>query len=225
MPSTHHSRLTLRKEAKQCPTRRLHALFKAAAKASEEGRVRGRAVRRQFSGGDARPLRGERATPVYAVTGEDAIDADLASTPGGQEYPVVAPSRCEDVARTRVGFLGGTYDEAAYDEAAPDDRSDAPRCTCDDVAPVWKSTGLGLDLEREASRLAAAVQHKRAKSASHTGPARGIDTGAYRNDGGCDVLLTSDAPRGCDAMLTEDDPRRARRLVRVRSRSARRCAP
>ena len=36
-----------------------------------------------------------------------------------------------------------------------------------------------------------------------------IDTGAYRNDGGCDVLLTSDAPRGCDATLTEDDPRRA----------------
>ena len=36
-----------------------------------------------------------------------------------------------------------------------------------------------------------------------------IDTGAYRNDGGCDVLLTSDAPRGCDAILTEDDPRRA----------------
>ena len=36
-----------------------------------------------------------------------------------------------------------------------------------------------------------------------------IDTGAYRNEGGCDVLLTSDAPRGCDATLTEDDPRRA----------------
>ena len=36
-----------------------------------------------------------------------------------------------------------------------------------------------------------------------------IDTGAYRNDGGCDVLLTSDAPRGCDATLSADDPRRA----------------
>ena len=35
------------------------------------------------------------------------------------------------------------------------------------------------------------------------------DPGPYRNDGGCDVLLTSDAPRGCDATLPEDDPRRA----------------
>ena len=36
-----------------------------------------------------------------------------------------------------------------------------------------------------------------------------IDTGAYRNDGGCDILLTSDVPQGCGAALSADDPRRA----------------
>ena len=111
------------------------------------------------------------------MTGEDAIDADLASRLAAKNIRWLGRSGCEDVAGLRVGFLGGYLRRNAYDEEAPDDRSDAS---------PWRTLRRADDVEQMA-----------------------IDTGAYRNDGGCGVLLTSDAPRGCDATLTEDDPRRA----------------
>ena len=149
------------------------SLFKAVAKAQKKGEFAAALCVGNFLGetreapADAAPL------PVYVVTGEDAIDADLASRLAAKNVRWLGRSGCEEVAGLRVGFLGGTYDEASYDEEAPDDRSDAPHYTCDDVEAL------------------------------------AIDTGAYRNEGGCDVLLTNDLPRGCDATLTEDDPRRA----------------
>ena len=149
------------------------SLFKAVAKAQKKGEFAAALCVGNFLG-ETRDAPAESAPlPVYVVTGEDAIDADLASRLAAKNVRWLGRSGCEDVAGLRVGFLGGTYDEAAYDEAAPDDRSDGPHYTCDDCEQL------------------------------------AIDTGAYRNDGGCDVLLTSDAPRGCDATLTEDDPRRA----------------
>ena len=148
------------------------ALFKAVAKAQKKGEFAAALCVGNFLG-ETRDAPAESAPlPVYVVTGEDAIDADLASRLAAKNVRWLGRSGCEDVAGLRVGFLGGTYDEAAYDEEAPDDRSDAPHYTCDDVEQL------------------------------------AIDTGAYRNDGGCDVLLTSDAPRGCDATLSADDPRR-----------------
>ena len=66
------------------------------------------------------------------MTGEDAIDADLASRLAAKNMRWLGRSGCEDVAGCASGFWG-VYDEAAYDEAAPDDRSDGPHYTCDDV--------------------------------------------------------------------------------------------
>ena len=109
------------------------SLFKAVAKAQKKGEFAAALCVGNFLGetreapADAAPL------PVYVVTGEDAIDADLASRLAAKNIRWLGRSGCEDVAGLRVGFLGGTYDEAAYDEAAPDDRSDAPHYTCDDV--------------------------------------------------------------------------------------------
>ena len=109
------------------------ALFKAVAKAQKKGEFAAALCVGNFLGetreapADAAPL------PVYVVTGEDAIDADLASRLAAKNVRWLGRSGCEDVAGLRIGFLGGTYDEAAYDEAAPDDRSDAPHYTCDDV--------------------------------------------------------------------------------------------
>ena len=126
-------------------------------------------MRRQLFGGRG-PADG--ALPVYVVTGEDAIDADLRVALGG-EYTMARPERLRGGRGPARRVFRGTYDEAAYDEAAPDDWSDGPHYTCDDCEQL------------------------------------AIDTGAYRNDGGCDVLLTNDLPRGCDATLSADDPRRA----------------
>ena len=177
------------------------ALFKAVAKAQKKGEFAAALCVGNFLGetreapADATPL------PVYVVTGEDAIDADLASRLAAKNVRWLGRSGCEDVAGLRVGFLGGTYDETKYDEAAPDDRSDAPHYTCDDVSTVWKSPRhrAGDDSAQTRRKILISTQVEQLA----------IDTGAYRNDGGCDVLLTSDAPRGCDATLTEDDPRRA----------------
>ena len=148
------------------------ALFKAIAKAQKKGEFAAALCVGNFLG-ETRDAPAESAPlPVYVVTGEDAIDADLASRLASKNVRWLGRSGCEEVAGLRIGFLGGTYDEAAYNETAPDDQSDAPHYTCDDVEAL------------------------------------AIDTGAYRNEGGCDVLLTNDLPRGCDATLTEDDPRR-----------------
>ena len=149
------------------------SLFKAVAKAQKKGEFAAALCVGNFLG-ETRDAPAEPAPlPVYVVTGEDAIDADLASRLAAKNVRWLGRSGCEEVAGLRIGVLGGKYDEAAYNETAPDDRSDAPHYTCDDVEQL------------------------------------AIDTGAYRNDGGCDVLLTSDAPRGCDATLPADDPRRA----------------
>ena len=109
------------------------SLFKAVAKAQKKGEFAAALCVGNFLGetrdapADAAPL------PVYVVTGEDAIDADLASRLAAKNIRWLGRSGCEDVAGLRVGFLGGTYDETKYDEAAPDDRSDAAHYTCDDV--------------------------------------------------------------------------------------------
>ena len=108
-------------------------LFKALAKAQKKGEFAAALCVGNFLGetreapADAAPL------PVYVVTGEDAIDADLASRLAAKNIRWLGRSGCEEVAGLRVGFLGGTYAETKYDEEAPDDRSDAPHYTCDDV--------------------------------------------------------------------------------------------
>ena len=115
------------------------SLFKAVAKAQKKGEFAAALCVGNFLGetreapADAAPL------PVYVVTGEDAIDADLASRLAAKNIRWLGRSGCEEVAGLRVGFLGGTYDEAAYDEEAPDDRSDAPYYTCDDVEHCVKN--------------------------------------------------------------------------------------
>ena len=109
------------------------SLFKAVAKAQKKGEFAAALCVGNFLGetreapADAAPL------PVYVVTGEDAIDADLASRLAAKNIRWLGRSGCEEVAGLRIGFLGGTYDETKYDEAAPDDRSDDPHYTCDDV--------------------------------------------------------------------------------------------
>ena len=62
------------------------------------------------------------------MTGEDAIDANLASRLAAKNVRWLGRSGCEEVAGLRVGFLGGTYDEASYENEAPDDMSDALGC-------------------------------------------------------------------------------------------------
>ena len=109
------------------------SLFKAVAKAQKKGEFAAALCVGNFLG-ETRDAPAESAPlPVYVVTGEDAIDANLASRLAAKNIRWLGRSGCEEVAGLRVGFLGGTYDEAAYDEAAPDDRSDAPHYTCDDV--------------------------------------------------------------------------------------------
>ena len=109
------------------------ALFKAVAKAQKKGEFAAALCVGNFLGetreapADAAPL------PVYVVTGEDAIDADLASRLAAKNVRWLGRSGCEEVAGLRIGFLGGTYDEASYENEAPDDMSDAPYYTCDDV--------------------------------------------------------------------------------------------
>ena len=117
------------------------ALFKAIAKAQKKGEFAAALCVGNFLG-ETRDAPAEPAPlPVYVVTGEDAIDADLASRLAAKNIRWLGRSGCEDVAGLRVGFLGGTFDETKYDEEAPDDRSDAPYYTCDDVeSTVWKST-------------------------------------------------------------------------------------
>ena len=112
------------------------SLFKSVAKAQKKGEFAAALCVGNFLGetrdapADAAPL------PVYVVTGEDAIDADLASRLAAKNVRWLGRSGCEEVAGLRIGFLGGTFDEAAYDEEAPDDRSDAPHYTCDDVGDL-----------------------------------------------------------------------------------------
>ena len=119
------------------------ALFKAIAKAQKKGEFAAALCVGNFLG-ETRDAPAESAPlPVYVVTGEDAIDADLASRLAAKNVRWLGRSGCEDVAGLRVGFLGGMYDEAAYDKEAPDDRSDAPHYTCDDASTVWKSRCRG----------------------------------------------------------------------------------
>ena len=109
------------------------SLFKAVAKAQKKGEFAAALCVGNFLG-ETRDAPAESAPlPVYVVTGEDAIDADLASRLAAKNVRWLGRSGCEDVAGLRVGFLGGTHDETKYDEAAPDDRSDAPYYTCDDA--------------------------------------------------------------------------------------------
>ena len=101
------------------------ALFKAVAKAQKKGEFAAALCVGNFLG-ETREAPAESAPlPVYVVTGEDAIDADLASRLAAKNIRWLGRSGCEDVAGLRVGFLGGAYDETKYDEEAPDDRSDA----------------------------------------------------------------------------------------------------
>ena len=109
------------------------SLFKAVAKAQKKGEFAAALCVGNFLG-ETRDAPAESAPlPVYVVTGEDAIDADLASRLAAKNIRWLGRSGCEDVAGLRVGFLGGTYDEASYENEAPDDMSDAPHYTCDDV--------------------------------------------------------------------------------------------
>ena len=109
-------------------------LLKAIAKAQKKSNFEAVLCVGNFLG-ESRDAPAERAPlPVYVVTGEDAIDADLASRLAAKNVRWLGRSGCEEVAGLRVGFLGGTYDEASYENEAPDDMSDAPYYTCDDVA-------------------------------------------------------------------------------------------
>ena len=109
------------------------SLFKTIAKAQKKGEFAAALCVGNFLG-ETRDAPAESAPlPVYVVTGEDAIDADLASRLAAKNVRWLGRSGCEEVAGLRVGFLGGTYDEASYDNEAPDDMSDAPHYTCDDV--------------------------------------------------------------------------------------------
>ena len=109
------------------------SLFKAVAKAQKKGEFAAALCVGNFLG-ETRDAPAEPAPlPVYVVTGEDAIDADLASRLAAKNVRWLGRSGCEEVAGLRIGFLGGTYDEASYENEAPDDMSDAPYYTCDDV--------------------------------------------------------------------------------------------
>ena len=145
------------------------SLFKAVAKAQKKGEFAAALCVGNFLGetrdapADAAPL------PVYVVTGEDAIDADLASRLAAKNVRWLGRSGCEEVAGLRIGFLGGTYDEAAYDEEAPDDRSDAPHYTCDDVEHC-----VDQPVRRVLRVEDTTIQHERAvKFDFHTGRAAG----------------------------------------------------
>ena len=118
------------------------SLFKNVAKAQKKGEFAAALCVGNFLG-ETREAPAESAPlPVYVVTGEDAIDADLASRLAAKNVRWLGRSGCEEVAGLRVGFLGGAYDEATYDEEAPDDRSDGPHYTCDDVQACVESTSV-----------------------------------------------------------------------------------
>ena len=144
------------------------SLFKAVAKAQKKGEFAAALCVGNFLGetreapADAAPL------PVYVVTGEDAIDADLASRLAAKNVRWLGRSGCEEVAGLRIGFLGGTYDEASYENEAPDDMSDAPYYTCDDVEHCVDQPVRRVQLTTPSSRRRvdgvedATIQHERA---------------------------------------------------------------
>ena len=78
------------------------SLFKAVAKAQKKGEFAAALCVGNFLG-ETRDAPAESAPlPVYVVTGEDAIDADLASRLAAKNIRWLGRSGCEDVAGLRV---------------------------------------------------------------------------------------------------------------------------